>query len=751
MLFDPHKCLGFTCRLLTLLACALLAFSLFLFEACSSKTSPADKSIFSPALKNALATRSAIPSPDVQACAACHPAEFESWMKSQHAVANRLVDAEVDAAHFQLEQSVANSALRTSTAWTEEQFSIVETDSNDVAATYEPVAVIGVEPLIQYLVPTEGGRLQTANVSYDTRSNEWFNSQETEYEPEAWQHWRNRGMTWNSQCAFCHMTGFEKNYDPATDSYDSSWQAMGINCVQCHGDVDAHMKDMSVLPTSSGLSSNQLQSACASCHARREELTGSFKLGDEFNDHYRLHLPDAIGAYYADGQVIEENFTYGSFMMSRMGHKGITCLDCHDPHSGGLVLPAVNNMLCMTCHAPPTRREAKPIIPTDHSHHPIGSTGNRCIECHMPVTKFMVRDPRRDHGFTSPDPVLTKELGIPNACNSCHGDQSIDWAIEWATRWYGEDMNERARTRARILTLVQEGDRSLGPELLDLAKTEEIAAWNAALTGILAVHAEREDVRAFLEEQLEHADPAVRAAAIRGLGPLPDYAERIKKLRADPVRLVRLDAGWATWPVPPSDPAVREEIFKYFENISDQPAGALRKAQLAVAEGRIEEAVTWARKAVEWDDFHFHNMMLGRTLNLAGKNREARQAFEHAMELEPENAEYPYLLALLLAETKKPREALLALQKVINLDPAFGRAWYNLGLAYAELERLDEAITALNRSETLMEGSPEPAFARATIYLRLNQQDKALESAKRALVISPGYQPAQRLVKEFLN
>ena len=723
--------MGIPCRFLTLIACALLAFSLFLFEACSSKSNPDEKSVVSPALKDALATRSAIPSPDVQACAACHLAEFESWMKSQHAVANRLVDEDVDGARFQSGPA------------------IFVTDSNDVAAAHKPLAVIGVEPLIQYLVPTEGGRLQTLNVAYDVNSNEWFNSQEEEYAPDAWQHWKNRGMTWNSQCAFCHMTGFEKNYDPEQDAYDSSWHAMGINCVQCHGNLDAHMKDVTVLHVSSGLSSNQLQSACASCHSRREELTGTFKLGDDFSDHYRLHLPDALGAYYADGQVIEENFVYGSFMMSRMGHKGVTCMDCHDPHSGELVMPAVNNTLCMSCHAPPTRREAKPIVPTDHSHHPIDSAGNRCVECHMPATSFMVRDPRRDHGFTSPDPVLTKELGIPNACNRCHADQSVEWAIDWTTRWYGKDMNERVRARARILTKAHDGDRSIAPELLELARTEEIAPWRAALTSLLGMNADRQDVRAFLAEQLTHPDPAVRSAAIRGLGPFPAFREQIGKLRNDPIRLVRLDAGWATWSLPPADPATRKEIFEYFENISDQPAGALRQAQLAVAEGRSQEAVMWARKAVEWDDFHFHNMMLGRTLNLAGENREARKAFDRAIEQDPENAEYPYLLALLLAEENNPREALLALQKTINIDPNFGRAWYNLGLAYAELERLDEAITALNRSEPLMEGSPEPAFARATIHLRLNQQDRALESARRALEISPGYQPAQRLVQDF--
>ena len=93
---------------------------------------------------------------------------------------------------------------------------------------------------------------------------------------------------------------------------------------------------------------------CASCHARREELNGKFHVGDKFSDHYRLSLPDEAGLYYPDGQVKEEDYEkFGSFSMSRMGNKGVSCIDCHNPHSGKLLLPVENNALCMSCHAPP--------------------------------------------------------------------------------------------------------------------------------------------------------------------------------------------------------------------------------------------------------------------------------------------------------------------------------------------------------------------------------------------------------------
>ena len=32
-------------------------------------------------------------------------------------------------------------------------------------------------------------------------------------------------------------------------------------------------------------------------------------------------------------------YTYGSFLQSRMHARGVTCSDCHDPHSGKLRAP----------------------------------------------------------------------------------------------------------------------------------------------------------------------------------------------------------------------------------------------------------------------------------------------------------------------------------------------------------------------------------------------------------------------------
>ena len=70
----------------------------------------------------------------------------------------------------------------------------------------------------------------------------------------------------------------------------------------------------------------------------------------------------------------------------------------------------------------------------------------------MPVTVYMQRHPRRDHGFTIPDPLLTKELNIPNACNRCHANQTTDWALKYtgAMVWHEHEPTDAANGRGGL-------------------------------------------------------------------------------------------------------------------------------------------------------------------------------------------------------------------------------------------------------------------------------------------------------------
>ena len=74
---------------------------------------------------------------------------------------------------------------------------------------------------------------------------------------------------------------------------------------------------------------------CARCHARRGLLSESYLPGRPLAETHRPALLEA-GLYYADGQMRDEVYNWGSFLQSRMYAQGVTCSDCHDPHDATL-------------------------------------------------------------------------------------------------------------------------------------------------------------------------------------------------------------------------------------------------------------------------------------------------------------------------------------------------------------------------------------------------------------------------------
>ena len=166
---------------------------------------------------------------------------------------------------------------------------------------------------------------------------------------------------------------------------------------------------------------------CAACHSRRRVLTKDAMPGPPLLDSYAPAFLEP-GLYHVDGQIDGEVFEYGSFIQSRMYHAGVTCSDCHDPHS--LALRAEGNGLCSQCHMPAKFDTA------EHHHHQSGSTGAQCVSCHMPTKTYMVVDRRHDHSFRVPRPDLSASVGTPNACTQCHTNQRADWAARAVAEWY---------------------------------------------------------------------------------------------------------------------------------------------------------------------------------------------------------------------------------------------------------------------------------------------------------------------------
>ena len=397
------------------------------------------------------------------ACASCHAPEYTAWRSSQHQQAMQHAAAGTVLGNFA--NAKFSYAGISSTFSSRNGSYFVNTDGPDGKLhDYQVLYTFGVKPLQQYLIALPGGRLQALSIAWDTRPKEqggqrWFHL----YPGQAIKagdrlHWTGIDQNWNFQCADCHSTHLQKRFDSKTNVFSTTWSEINVACEACHGPGSQHLdwarqkgdwrhvsnKGLeAALDERHGVSWSRAAGAttamrstarttsreidtCARCHARRGQLTDEIEPGHPLADGYRPALLEE-GLYWADGQMRDEVYNYGSFLQSRMYAMGVTCADCHDPHT--LQLRAPGNLVCAQCH------DATKYDVPGHSHHASGTPGAQCAACHMPTTTYMQVDARHDHSLRIPRPDRTISMGVPNACNQCHHDRDAAWAAARIRSW----------------------------------------------------------------------------------------------------------------------------------------------------------------------------------------------------------------------------------------------------------------------------------------------------------------------------
>lgn len=716
-----------------------------------------------------------------ESCRQCHAEEFRQWETSHHALAERVIGA-ADRAAFDPPRSFRHGTQSSELSWSNGIARITSVGLSGQPETYAVERVIGENPLRQFLVGFPGGRLQAMEAAFDPRSNQWFNVYGAEdRKPGEWGHWTGRGMNWNYMCASCHNTRLRRHYDEASDNYQTSMAERSVGCEACHGPLRRHNEWQNAFgksgqkdPTLAKMSKAQVLDNCGTCHARRTELAGDFVPGDPFPDHFDLVLVDRTERYYADGQVHDEDYEYGSFLGSRMAARGVICLDCHNPHSMKTTLPG--NWLCLRCHAGGDTN-APVINPVTHSRHKVfgfdtngqpvnvdlttyhpdsvQETGGECVNCHMPQTVYMQRHWRHDHGFTIPDPLLTKRFGIPNACNRCHKDKDADWSLKYCQEWYGEKMERPTRQRAQIIARAQRGEPAARGELIGWLGKEESPYWRAALLGLLEPWAARPDVSPILLQGLEHTNALVRAAAATSLAPAVSggntaVTEGLSGYLRDPVRSVRLAAAFALGPAVESNADAKREVEQYLANNADEPTGQFQAGLYAFSLKDFPSALAHFQKAVAWDPYSVPmRQELAVTLSALNRPQEALDVLKEACRLAPQDAESHYKLALAYNEVGNLKEAAGELAATVKLDPRHAGAWYNLGLAQNALGQTEEALESLIRGEAADPEDARMPYARATILATQSRKAEATIAVRRALELNPAFQEAKELLEEL--
>jgi len=118
--------------------------------------------------------------------------------------------------------------------------------------------------------------------------------------------------------------------------------------------------------------------------------------------------------------------------------------------------------------------------------------------------------------------------------------------------------------------------------------------------------------------------------------------------------------------------------------------------------------------------------VLGAALHGQGKLQEAVQAYDKAIQLNPDYAEAYCNRGNTLKDLGRLDEALQNYDKVIQLKPDFAEAYCNLGAVLKELGRLSDAVKSLERAIQLKPDLNEAYSIRGDVYLFQGLNKKGL-------------------------
>lgn len=662
-----------------------------------------------------------------EACAGCHRAETDLWRASQHKQAMDHATEKSVLGDFN-DASFDYYGVRSRFFRKDGEF-FVETDGPDgKLATFQVKYTFGVDPLQQYLIEFPDGRVQALSIAWDSRPKDkggqrWFHLYPNEnIQHDDILHWTKLNQNWNFMCAECHSTDVHKNYDATNDRYATTWKEISVGCEACHGQGSNHVawaqSQQSWLPSNRredrskgllarfderkgvvwshnprngepqrNLPTNLLRTeveVCGRCHARRSEISEDWVPGHWLSDTHAITSPLDRDVYWADGQTrdVEEPYNYVPFKQSKMFAAGVTCSDCHNPHSGKQNI--AGNGVCLQCHASETYANAK------HSHHEQAATQPNCISCHMPARTYMVIDPRHDHSMRIPRPDLSLKLGTPNACNYCHVDKSAQWAAEAVDRWFGPNHKgfQNYADAFRAASTDGAGAEKLLAAVAADGNTPNVARASALMQLASRVSPANADLA---RRGLSDPDPMVRIGAMDMLANVPPAQiwPLVAPLLSDSVRGVRTRAAslLAAVPTERQPPADREG----FESAAAEFV-AVQRLNADRPENRSILANFYARR---------------------GLTSEAEAEFKAALRLSPQYTPAAINLADLYRATGRESEGLVVLRTAVTASPQDAGLHHALGLALVRQKQNDEALGELRRATELAPNQAQYAYVYA--------------------------------------
>jgi Tfp pilus assembly protein PilF len=592
------------------------------------------------------------------------------------------------------------------------------------------------------------GHIQVLDIAWDSRlENEggqrWFHiHQDDNVTHDDVLHWSGQNFNWNYMCADCHSTNLKKNYDAETKSYHTTYDLINVSCEACHGEGSEHvawvkdpksykgtlkyaLKDLGtknrwkidnksakpILLTEIDRTEVEM---CAKCHSRRSQLDDDFSEGKGFHDNY---LPSLLTdqLYFEDGKIKDEVYVYGSFVQSKMYDAGVSCSDCHDPHSLERHGPGDN--VCNKCHVRSNYDTPR------HHHHKRGEAS--CIDCHMPSRVYMGVDERNDHSFRVPRPDLSDKIKAPNACNNCHTEKSNAWSVKAMKKWYGEIPKGHQDFAHQLHSLHKSSDTAL-QDLYSVLMSDAPDIAKATVTAYLSVYPSRQTLMT-AAQKLRSSDPRTRIAALNALAGFPaqHVVREIFQALEDPVKSVRIEAvrillAFDTGSLTKEQQRIFDKALTEYRQVllfsAERPEAQVSLAALYTQLGNIEKAEEAYKEAIRLQKYYVPGYVnYANFLQHQGNEKVAFEVIQKGLKQVETAATLYEALGLWYVRNKEREKGVKVLGKAHELAKDDAHIQYVYAVAVADKDR-EGAIAILENSLKKHSGHLETLSALAYYY-----------------------------------
>lgn len=493
-------------------------------------------------------------------CVSCHTDHHASWAKTYHSRMTQEARPESVQGDFERDNTFEYMGVKARMEKRDGLFSMNLTYPDSRTQSFTIERTVGSRRIEQYVTKQDGQYIRLP-LAYDLVNRRWMSLNGSFFYPDGENYFQHVAK-WDANCVFCHNVKAQPNFDKERGRFDTEVTELGIACGSCHGQAADHAEEASSPVTRTlwrlfddsatkivnpkELSPERSMMICGHCHGQRvpepmgriAEILAKGDPYDSGEDLSSFYSPvtheTSIGEFsfanrfWANGSPRLTAYEYQGILRSGCFVRGdhaerINCLTCHSMHDGDPKgqIKAENrtNRPCLECH----QEYEAPAELARHTGHAVDSSGSKCYTCHMPRVVYGIMSIHPTHDITVPDPQLTASQSVPNACNQCHLDKSVNWSIDAVRRMWPR------RFQAAQQSLDTQFDLPEGPRAL--------FAGDALLRGLAAeamggggpVQPDPQWAGPFLLESFTDNYPIVRFFAANGLAsgpwqlPKPDY------------------------------------------------------------------------------------------------------------------------------------------------------------------------------------------------------------------------------------